>query len=123
MYRTFGKRLFDLALTIPALIVLSPLLALIALFVRIRMGSPVLFRHQRPGFQGRPFTALKFRTMTNARDAEGNLLRDADRLTPFGQFLRNTSIDELPGLFNVLRGEMSLIGPRPLEMIYLERYS
>ncbi len=123
MYRTFGKRLLDLALTIPALIVLSPLLAVVALLVRLKMGSPVIFRHQRPGSRGKPFMAMKFRTMTNACDAQGKLLPDADRLTPFGQFLRNSSIDELPGLFNVLRGEMSLIGPRPLEMIYLERYS
>jgi sugar transferase EpsL len=123
MYRAFGKRLLDLTVATLALLLLAPLLALVALLVRFRMGSPVLFRHQRPGFQGQPFIALKFRTMTNACDAQGNLLPDAERLTAFGQFLRNTSIDELPGLFNILRGEMSLIGPRPLEMIYLDRYS
>jgi len=123
MYCRYGKRLLDLVLTIPALIFLAPVLALLALLVRLTFGSPILFRQQRPGLHGRPFVLYKFRTMTNARDAQGNLLHDEDRLTPFGQFLRSTSLDELPELFNVLRGEMSLVGPRPLLMRYLDRYS
>jgi len=123
MYCKFGKRLFDLALTILALILLSPLLALLALLVHFKLGPPILFRHRRPGLHGRPFTLLKFRSMTNTRDAQGNLLPDKDRLTRFGQFLRSTSLDELPELINVLKGEMSLVGPRPLMMRYLDRYS
>ena len=122
-YRYCGKRVLDLALTLPVLIILSPLLALIALLVRVRLGSPVLFRQQRPGLHGRPFTILKFRTMTDARDANGQLLPDAERLTPLGAWLRRTSLDELPELINVLRGEMSLVGPRPLLMEYLARYT
>ncbi len=118
-----SKRLFDLALTLPGLVLISPLLLVIALLVRVFHGSPILFRHKRPGYRGQPFTLYKFRTMTNARDAHGNLLPDAERLTPFGKFLRAASLDELPELFNVLRGEMSLIGPRPLLMQYLERYT
>jgi len=91
--------------------------------VRLRLGSPVLFRQQRPGYRGKPFGLLKFRTMTNQRDANGELLPDAQRLTPFGCWLRSTSIDELPGLLNILRGDMSFIGPRPLLMQYLPLYS
>lgn len=112
------KRAFDLVLTIPALIVLSPLLGLIALAVWALIGSPILFRQQRPGLRARAFTVYKFRTMTDARDAQGNLLPDVERLTPFGRFLRSASLDELPELFNVLKGEMSLVGPRPLLMRY-----
>jgi sugar transferase EpsL len=123
MYRTFGKRLLDLALTIPALILLSPVLGLAALLVRLKLGAPILFRQQRPGLLGQPFTILKFRTMADARDAQGNLLPDEDRLTPLGQFLRSTSLDELPELINVLKGEVSLVGPRPLLIRYLDRYS
>jgi lipopolysaccharide/colanic/teichoic acid biosynthesis glycosyltransferase len=123
MYRAVGKRFLDLALAIPALILLSPLSALVALLVRLKLGSTVLFRQQRPGLHGQPFTIYKFRSMTDARDAQGNLLPPADRLTPFGRFLRSTSLDELPELFNVLKGEMSLVGPRPLLMRYLERYT
>lgn len=123
MYQRYGKRLLDLAMTIPALILLSPVLALLALLVRLKLGSPVLFRQQRPGLHGRPFTLLKFRTMMDLRDKDGNPLPDEDRLTPFGQFLRSTSLDELPELFNVLKGEMSVVGPRPLLMRYLDRYS
>ncbi len=122
-YRRRGKRLFDLALTVPALILLGPLLLVLALLVRWQLGTPVLFRQQRPGLHGRPFWLYKFRTMTEARDVEGRLLPDEQRLTPFGRFLRSTSLDELPELFNVLRGEMSLVGPRPLLMAYLERYT
>jgi lipopolysaccharide/colanic/teichoic acid biosynthesis glycosyltransferase len=122
-YRNNGKRLFDLALAIPGLILAAPLLAFIAGLVRIRIGSPVLFRQQRPGLHGRPFEILKFRTMTDARDAQGRLLADADRMTPFGRLLRRTSLDEIPALINVIRGEMSLVGPRPLLMEYLDRYT
>lgn len=122
-YRRWGKRLFDLAIAVPALVVLSPALGVLALLVRRQLGAPVLFRQQRPGLHGRPFTLYKFRTMTDARDAEGRLLPDAERLTPFGRFLRSTSLDELPELFNVVRGDMSLVGPRPLLMQYLERYT
>jgi len=105
------------------LVVLSPLLIVIAILTRLRLGSPVLFRQQRPGYRSRPFRLLKFRTMTSARDASGTLLPDAQRLTPFGRWLRATSIDELPALINILRGEMSFIGPRPLLMQYLPLYS
>jgi sugar transferase EpsL len=117
------KRVFDLAITIPALVMLSPLLAPISLLVRLKLGSPVLFRQQRPGLHGKPFTIYKFRTMTDACDAQGNLLPDAERLTPLGCFLRSTSLDELPEFFNVLKGDMSLVGPRPLLMEYLDRYT
>lgn len=117
------KRILDLVLTIPALMVLSPVLGSIGLLVRCKLGSWVLFRQQRPGLHGRPFTIYKFRTMVDARDAQGNLLPDQHRLTPFGRFLRSTSLDELPELFNVLKGDMSLVGPRPLLMQYLDRYT
>src|SRR3954464_11702067 len=100
------------------MLILSPVILLVALLVRIKLGSPVLFRQQRPGLYGRPFMLLKFRTMTDARDQAGNLLPDAQRLTAFGRFLRSASLDELPELINVLRGDMSLIGPRPLLMEY-----
>jgi lipopolysaccharide/colanic/teichoic acid biosynthesis glycosyltransferase len=118
-----GKRAADLALAIPAVILLCPLIVMTALAVRCTLGSPVLFRQVRPGLGGRPFTLYKFHTMTDQRDAEGRLLPDAKRITPFGRLLRSTSLDELPELFNVLRGEMSLVGPRPLLMQYLERYT
>jgi sugar transferase EpsL len=117
------KRAFDLAFALLVLIVLSPLIAFVAVLVRCELGPPVLFCQERPGLHGRPFMLLKFRTMTDARDAQGNLLPDADRLTPFGRFLRSTSIDELPELFNVIKGDMSLVGPRPLLMRYLDRYT
>ena len=103
--------------------VLSPVLGAIGLLVRCKLGSPVLFRQQRPGLHGRPFTIYKFRTMTEGRDVEGNLLPDGDRLTTFGRFLRSTSLDELPELFNVLKGEMSLVGPRPLLTRYLPHFT
>ncbi|MFQ5616867.1 MAG: sugar transferase [Anaerolineales bacterium] len=118
-----AKRIFDLTLTIPSLILASPLLLVVALLVRIFHGSPILFRHKRPGYREEPFTLYQFRTMTNARDARGGLLPDEARLTPLGKFLRATSLDELPELINVLKGEMSLIGPRPLLMQYLDRYT
>ena len=117
------KRLFDLALTLPGVLVISPLLLILSLLVRWKHGSPVLFCQTRPGVYGKPFKMYKFRTMTNERDAEGNLPPDDQRLTPFGKFLRSTSLDELPELINVLKGEMSLVGPRPLLMEYLPLYS
>lgn len=115
-YSKHGKRLFDLALTLPGLVVLAPLLAFIALMVRAKLGSSVLFRQVRPGLGGRPFTIYKFRTMNDARGADGMLLADGERLTRFGRFLRSASLDELPELFNVLKGDMSLVGPRPLPL-------
>src|SRR4051812_15111599 len=118
-----GKRLFDLAVAIPALVVLSPLLLLTAAAVAAGMGRPVLFRQRRPGQGGRPFTCLKFRTMTDARDSPGGLKSDAERMTLLGRCLRKTSLDELPQLWNVVRGEMSLVGPRPLLMEYLPNYT
>jgi sugar transferase EpsL len=123
MYLRYGKRTLDLVLTAGALLPLSPLIAALALLVRTRLGTPVLFRQQRPGVNGRPFTLFKFRTMTDGCDAQGHLLPDVERLTPFGRFLRSTSLDELPELWNVLRGDMSLVGPRPLLMQYLDRYT
>ncbi len=117
------KRAFDLALSAALLIVLAPVLALTAVLVRVKLGAPVLFRQQRPGLYGRPFEILKFRTMTDARGSDGELLPDAQRLTRFGQFLRSSSLDELPELLNILRGEMSFVGPRPLLMEYLPLYS
>ena len=118
-----GKRLTDLVLSIPFLIILSPALIFLTLLVRIKLGSPVLFKQIRPGLHGKPFTILKFRTMTDERDIHGQLLPDAQRLTRFGKFLRKASLDELPELINVLRGDMSLVGPRPLLMQYLDRYT
>lgn len=123
MNRDRAKRLFDLALTIPALILLAPVMLAVAVAIALRLGRPLLFRQVRPGLYGKPFTIYKFRTMRDARDAAGHPLPDAARLTPFGTFLRSTSLDELPELVNVLRGEMSLVGPRPLLMQYLDRYT
>jgi len=117
------KRFFDFCCTLIAIFPLSPVLMVLALMVRLILGKPVLFRQQRPGLHGRPFTIYKFRTMTEAREAHGNLLPDGERLTRFGRFLRSTSLDELPELFNVLNGDMSLVGPRPLLMQYLDRYT
>lgn len=117
------KRLFDLALTLPALLLLAPVIALVALVVRVRLGSPVLFRQERPGIHGRPFIMVKFRTMLDEVDGQGRPLPDGERLTQFGRFLRASSLDELPGLWNVVRGDMSLVGPRPLLMEYLPLYS
>ena len=119
----YKKRIFDLVISLPAFIFLSPLMAFIAILVRIRLDSPVLFRQKRPGLHGKTFTLYKFRTMTNERDVQGNVLPDSERIPSFGRFLRNTSLDELPELFNVLRGDMSLVGPRPLLMQYLDRYT
>lgn len=117
------KRLFDFLLALLALLLLALPLLLLALLVRRKLGSPVLFRQVRPGLHGQPFEMVKFRTMTDARGADGALLPDAVRLTPFGRFLRASSLDELPELWNVLKGEMSLVGPRPLLMEYVPLYS
>jgi lipopolysaccharide/colanic/teichoic acid biosynthesis glycosyltransferase len=122
-YGRHAKRLLDLGVTLPALLVLSPLILAVALGVRIRLGHPVLFRQQRPGLQGRPFVLLKFRTMRDAVDSAGSPLPDSHRLTRLGRFLRAASLDEIPELVNVLKGEMSLVGPRPLLMEYLPLYS
>jgi len=117
------KRLFDLVAAVSGLCVLWPILLLLALLVRIRLGSPVLFRQQRPGLNGEPFYMYKFRSMTDARDGNGELLPDAVRLTPFGRILRRFSLDELPQLYNVLRGDLSFVGPRALLMEYLPLYT
>ena len=117
------KRFFDLTATMLGLLVIIPLLLFVALLVSFKHGYPCLFRQTRPGRHGKPFTMYKFRTMTNTRDEAGNLLPDDQRLTTFGTFLRSSSLDELPELVNVLRGEMSLVGPRPLLMEYLPLYS
>ena len=117
------KRALDLLAALAGLVVLAPLIAAIAVAVRLSMGAPVFFRQQRPGLQARPFTLLKFRTMTEARSPDGLSLPDSQRLTPLGRVLRRFSLDELPQLVNVLRGQMSLVGPRPLLMQYLDRYS
>ena len=123
MYRRRGKRLLDLLLVVPALVLLGPVLGALAVLVYLRLGAPVFFAQVRPGRSGRPFALYKYRTMRNLYDAEGRLLPDSQRLTPFGAWLRKTSLDELPELWNVLRGEMSLVGPRPLLMQYLDRYT
>ncbi len=117
------KRLMDITISTLALAMLSPVLAVVALMVRQRLGSPVLFRQVRPGQGGKPFEMLKFRTMRDAAAPDGQPLPDAERLTPFGRFLRSTSLDELPGLWNVLKGDMSLVGPRPLLVEYLPLYT
>jgi lipopolysaccharide/colanic/teichoic acid biosynthesis glycosyltransferase len=117
------KRVFDLLASIIGLLILAVPLALLAWQVRSKLGSPVLFTQMRPGLHGKPFLMVKFRTMTDERDADGALLPDAQRLTAFGRFLRSSSLDELPELWNVLRGEMGLVGPRPLLMEYLPLYS
>lgn len=116
------KRSVDILLTLFVCIIALPLCLILVLVIRNKLGSPVLFRQIRPGHHGRPFEMVKFRTMTDERGIEGGLLPDAVRITPFGQFLRSSSLDELPGLWNVLKGEMSLVGPRPLLMEYLPLY-
>jgi sugar transferase EpsL len=123
MYRNGIKRVVDVAVSLIALVVFSPILLIVAFVVYTRLGSPVVFVQQRPGLHGRPFKMMKFRTMTDARDKDGHLLPDHERLTSTGRLLRATSLDELPELINVLKGEMSLVGPRPLLMQYLERYT
>jgi len=118
-----SKRIFDLLVTILGLVITLPLLFIVSLLVWIFLGTPILFLQKRPGFKGRPFTTLKFRTMTERKGSDGKLLPDSERLTSFGRFLRSTSLDDLPQLWNVLTGEMSLVGPRPLLMGYLDRYT
>jgi sugar transferase EpsL len=117
------KRVLDLVLTIPGVVLLSPLLGVLACLVWAVHGAPILFRHRRPGLRGEPFTLLKFRTMRDLRTADGRSMPDEVRLTALGRFLRSFSLDELPEVFNILKGEMSLVGPRPLLMEYLSRYS
>lgn len=117
------KRLFDFVAASIGLMLLSPIILLTALLVRIKLGSPVFFRQQRPGLNAKPFYVIKFRTMTNQRDINGNLLSDDIRLTPFGKFLRKMSLDELPQLMNVIKGDLSMVGPRPLLMEYLPLYT
>lgn len=122
-YRGLGKRLFDLVIASVLALLTLPIQAVLALLIRRKLGSPVAFSQDRPGRDGKPFQMRKFRTMTDERDAAGELLPDEQRLTPFGATLRSTSLDELPELYNVIRGDMSLVGPRPLRMQYLTRYS
>ena len=122
-YEKYIKRPQDFLCASAALVVLSPVMAVTALLVRQKLGTPVLFRQKRPGVDGKPFTLYKFRSMTDARDETGRLLSDEERLPPFGQKLRATSLDELPELFNIWKGDMSLVGPRPLLMRYLPRYN
>lgn len=117
------KRLVDIAGSLVALVILSPVILAVSIGVARRVGSPIFFKQLRSGRHGRPFRMIKFRTMTDGRDATGALLPDGERLVPFGRFLRATSLDELPELWNVLRGDMSLVGPRPLLMQYLDRYT
>ena len=119
----FSKRLFDLSFALIALVILSPIILVTAILVRVFIGTPILFKQQRPGYKGQPFFIYKFRTMTNRVARDGSLLPDAERLTRFGHLLRSLSLDELPELFNIVRGEMSFVGPRPLLMEYLPLYS
>lgn len=123
MNNPYIKRIFDLLIVIPSIIVFSPLIIFIGIFVYYKIGHPVIFQQVRPGLNGRPFIIYKFRTMTNKRDEAGSLLPDVDRLTVFGKWLRGTSLDELPELFNILKSQMSVVGPRPLLMQYLDRYT
>lgn len=122
MYKSFAKRFLDFLITLIGLTIISPVLLVVCLIVRIKLGSPIFFKQLRITKDERPFKMLKFRTMTDARDAEGNLLPDEERFTKFGNFLRNSSLDELPELINVLKGDMSLVGPRPLYPFYLPYY-
>ena len=117
-----AKRLFDIVFSLGWLLLFLPLMLLVALLVRLRLGSPVLFLQERPGLRGRPFRMVKFRTMTDERGPDGELLPDAQRLTSFGKFLRSTTLDEFPEMWNVFVGDMSVVGPRPLLMRYLRRY-
>lgn len=123
MYQRFFKRFFDIVLSLCALIVLSPVLLVVAVLVRIKLGSPVIFHQERPGKDEKIFRLYKFRSMTDARDESGNLLPDEVRLTKLGRLLRSTSLDELPELWNILKGDMSIVGPRPLLVKYLPLYN
>jgi undecaprenyl phosphate N,N'-diacetylbacillosamine 1-phosphate transferase len=122
-YNIYGKRALDVVLSLGGLIVLAPVFLLITILARRKLGKPVIFTQERPGLNEKIFKMYKFRSMTDARDKDGNLLPDMDRITPFGKFLRSTSLDELPELLNVLKGEMSLVGPRPLLIEYLPLYN
>ena len=123
MYAKYIKRWLDFILSLLAIIILSPILLIVALLVRIKLGSPVIFKQKRPGLHEKIFTLYKFRTMTDEKDKDGNLLPDDQRLTKFGKLLRSTSLDELPELFNILKGDMSIVGPRPLLVKYLPLYN
>lgn len=123
MYKRFIKRGLDFILSLLAVIVLSPVLVIVAILVRCKLGSPIIFKQQRPGYHEKIFCMYKFRTMTDAKDEQGNLLPDEVRLTKFGKALRSTSLDELPELFNILKGDMAIVGPRPLLVQYLPRYN
>ena len=123
LYTRYGKRILDFIIALQALMLLAIPQIILALLIKIQLGGPVLFRQTRPGLHGRPFRLCKFRSMTDARDSDGHLLPDEKRLTRFGKLLRSTSMDELPELFNVLKGDLSIVGPRPLLMQYLNRYT
>ncbi len=123
IYEKYIKRPLDFLLSLMAIIILSPVLIVVAVLVRIKLGSPVIFKQKRPGLNEKIFTMYKFRTMTDKKDADGNLLPDSERLTSFGKKLRSTSLDELPELFNILKGDMSIVGPRPLLIQYLPLYN
>ena len=123
LYRAFGKRLLDLVIAVPAVIVGSPLFVIVAVLVRIKLGSPVIFSQVRPGRNEKPFTIYKFRSMLDEYTSDGRQLTQTERLTKFGRLIRSTSLDELPELFNVIKGEMSLVGPRPLLMEYIGYYT
>jgi len=122
-YEKYFKRLFDFSVSLIAFILLFPFLVFIAVLIRIKLGSPIIFKQDRPGLNEQIFTLYKFRTMTDKKDDQGILLPDSERLTKFGKFLRSTSIDELPGLINIIKGDMSIVGPRPLLVEYLELYN
>lgn len=123
IYRRFIKRPMDFILSLIAIVVLSPVFLVVAILVKVKLGSPVIFKQKRPGLNENIFTMYKFRTMTDERDENGELLPDSERLTKFGRFLRSTSLDELPELFNILKGDMSIVGPRPLLVQYLPLYN
>ncbi|MEM9953284.1 MAG: sugar transferase [Chloroflexota bacterium] len=123
VYARYGKRVLDIILSVTGLIILAPVMLIIGIIVRFNLGKPIIFKQQRPGLHGKPFTIYKFRTMTEQHDAHRKLSPDTLRLTPFGRVLRSTSLDELPELFNVLKGDMSIVGPRPLLMDYLPHYT
>lgn len=123
MYQKYVKRLLDFIISLLAVIILSPVFLVIAVLVRIKLGKPVIFKQKRPGLNEKIFTLYKFRTMTNEKDSSGNLLPDRERLTKFSRFLRSTSLDELPELINILKGDMSFVGPRPLLVQYLPLYN
>lgn len=123
MYKNYIKRFLDFTLSLLALILLSPVMLIIAILVRIKLGTPVIFKQQRPGKNEKIFTLYKFRTMTDKKDENGNLLPDSERLTKFGKLLRSTSLDELPELVNIIKGDMAIVGPRPLVVAYLPYYS